>query len=292
MRNATTAVTALAPPWGMAVPGDASAQFHVLLDASGWLMIEGKPPLAMSSGDVVVLAPGVSHRIADDPSSICHRPFPLPGSGDHLLGSPSTPPQGLLVCGRYTANALESHPVLSGLPQVLHVRGDSANGERLGKIIELLGDETRATGGGGPPEGSDLVVDRLLDVLLIEVVRAWIIDRNTCPVGWLRGLGDAKLRPVLGQLHTDPAKDWTVARLAALAGLSRATFAKHFAAVVGEPPMTYLRRWRLLVAADLLRSTDLSLDAISHQVGYATSFAFSRAFSQEHGVAPSIYRRS
>ncbi len=136
--------------------------------------------------------------------------------------------------------------------------------------------------------GQEVVLDRLLDLLLIAVLRAWFARSDAPP--WYRALGD----PVVGQavrlLHHDPAHPWTVAGLAAKTGVSRAALARRFTELVGEPPMAFLTGWRLALAADLLRESDATVGAVARQVGYGSPFALSTAFKREHGVSPQEYR--
>lgn len=137
--------------------------------------------------------------------------------------------------------------------------------------------------------GQDAVLRRLLDLVLVLALRAWCASEAPSP--WFRALDDAEVGEALRLLHAEPAHRWTVAALAARAGLSRAAFAARFAHLVGEPPLTYLTGWRMTLAADLLRDTEDTVAAVAKAVGYEDPFAFSVAFKRNRGASPSDWRR-
>ena len=184
--------------------------------------------------------------------------------------------------------AAQDHPLLAALPATIHVAAARLRAtphwrEHLSSLAAELAE---------PCQGSAALVARLTEVLLIHAMRLspppW---RAECPnSGWLRGLHDELLQPALGAMHGAPGHAWTIARLAQLSGQSRSAFAAHFASVMGEPPMSYLARWRMFRARSLLRESELPLIAIAEQVGYGSAAAFSLAFSREHGVSPGAFR--
>ncbi len=133
-----------------------------------------------------------------------------------------------------------------------------------------------------------MAVPSLLDLLLVYMIRSWMAEGSGG--AWSAALGDPVAAAALRALHTDPAAPWTNERLAAESGVSRATLARRFTALVGRPPMAYLAWWRLTYAATLLRETPDPLSAIARRVGYGTPYAFSHAFSREFGTTPGRYR--
>jgi AraC-like DNA-binding protein len=139
--------------------------------------------------------------------------------------------------------------------------------------------------------GTSLVISRLLDVLFVQIVRAWADEQHSGGAGWIGALRDSTLARALALLHRDLARDWDVEGLARAAGASRATLGRRFAAEVGEPPLVYLARLRMQEAARRLQRSDASVSAIAHAVGYTSEFAFNRAFRRELGVPPGEYRR-
>ena len=152
-------------------------------------------------------------------------------------------------------------------------------------MTDLLTEELRAE-----RPGTQVAVTALLDLLLVHVFRTWYDDNPG--VGWGAALHDPTVGAALRAIHAEPARPWTVAELGALTGMSRAAFARRFSRLAGEGPLGYLTRWRMTLAADLLRRADAPLGAIGRQVGYTSEYAFANAFKREHGVAPGRYRRS
>ncbi|GGW38116.1 AraC-like DNA-binding protein [Streptomyces albaduncus] len=138
--------------------------------------------------------------------------------------------------------------------------------------------------------GQEVVLDRLLDLLVIAAPRAWSARPEAAPPAWYRARADPVVGPVQRLLQDDPAHPWTVAALAAKAGLSQAALARRFTELVGEPPMTYLTGRRLALAADRLRDTDATIGAIARQVGYGSAFALSTACKRAYGVSPQEWR--
>ena len=169
---------------------------------------------------------------------------------------------------------------MSLLPSLVHVRGV----ERLSTLVRLVGEEASDR-----KPGRDLVLTRLVEVLLIEALRA--TPGEDAPPGLLRGLADAHLVPALRQMHGQLARSWTVAQLAKMAGLSRSAFFERFQRTVALPPMEYLLAWRMAVAKDLLRRHDLSVGEVAERVGYGSASTFSTAFSRHVGRPPGRYAR-
>ncbi|MDL4815785.1 AraC family transcriptional regulator [Actinomadura opuntiae] len=139
--------------------------------------------------------------------------------------------------------------------------------------------------------GQDAVLHRLLDLVVVLALRAWCAGPGSALPAWYRALSDPAVGEALRLVHGDPARRWTVGALAAEVGMSRAAFAASFAALVGEPPLTYLTGWRMTLAADLLRDTDATVATVAREVGYEDAFAFSVAFKRTRGTSPSLWRR-
>jgi AraC-like DNA-binding protein len=134
------------------------------------------------------------------------------------------------------------------------------------------------------------VLDRLLDLLLIAVLRAWFARPDGQPPGWYRAHADPVVGPALRLLHHNPAHPWTVATLAHEVDVSRAALARRFHELVGEPPMTFLTSWRIALAADLLREPGATIGSVAEQVGYGSPFALSTAFKRIRGISPQQHR--
>jgi AraC-like DNA-binding protein len=187
----------------------------------------------------------------------------------------------VLLTGTYHLDGEVSGRLLRALPGVLVLR----EGDWHCPLIPLLADEIVKD-----EPGQEAVLDRLLDLLLIAVLRAWFARPGTDAPGWYRAYGDPVVGHALRLLHHSPAHPWTVAELAAAANVSRASLARRFNELVGEPPMAFLTSWRLALAADLLREPGATIGAVASQVGYGSPFALSAAFKRVRGVSPRRYR--
>ncbi|BCJ32137.1 AraC family transcriptional regulator [Actinocatenispora sera] len=249
------------------------AGFHMLLRGGGWLLRDGAEPVALGPGDLVFLPHGTAHVLSDAPSAAGAVPFdqarPDSGGGVEFL------------CGKYRLDRAITHPLLAELPDVVHLPAGPGRSADLRAAVELLGAELHAD-----RPGRQAVVTGLLDLLLVYLLRAGLDGAG----GWRRALWDAPVAAALEAMHTDPARPWRIEQLAALAGLSRATLVRRFARSVGQPPMSYLTRWRMTLAARLLRDTELPLSVVAARVGYASPFAFSHVFKRRLGLAPGQYR--
>jgi AraC-like DNA-binding protein len=173
-----------------------------------------------------------------------------------------------------------SETLLRLLPSIVVVPLDGSSEP----LVRMLADEIARD-----RAGQETVLDRLLDLLLIGAVRTWFSDPDH-DTGWFRAQSDPIVGPALRLVHDDPAHPWTIGELASRVGVSRATFARRFADLVGQPPMTYLAEWRLKLAADLLREPRHTIGAVASAVGYGTPFALSAAFRRERGESPRDYR--
>jgi AraC-like DNA-binding protein len=182
----------------------------------------------------------------------------------------------LLVCGYRSRGS--GVRLTSALPPAAVVAPDEPDCVTL---LELLD-----RGGDGPA----VVQDRLLDWLLTCTLHAWFATRAPDKPGWFTALADPVVGPALEALHAEPARRWTVEELAARGGAGRATFAKRFRRLVGDAPLSYLRSWRMTLAAEYLADPDITVGAVARRVGYSDAFTFSAAFKRERGVAPSTVR--
>ncbi|MEU0543961.1 AraC family transcriptional regulator [Nocardia sp. NPDC005978] len=280
-------------PWGMLLPPVLGAGFHVVLQGACWIIpnAETAQAIALSAGDVIFLRDGAGHILADHPDTPAAVPRPdqysahRPPIGAVTLGGDG--PLTSLLCGNYHLDGARRHPLLRQLPEFIHLPARHGHHPGLTAAIQLLGAELD-----DPRVGSHGIVPALIDSLLLYILRAWIEDQPAdVNVGWAAALRDPMIAPALAAMHEDPAAPWTVQSLADHAGLSRAAFAKRFATMVGEPPLSYLTHWRLTTAAKLLREADLPVSIVAARTGYTSEFAFGKAFKREYGLAPGQYRR-
>jgi len=280
-------------PWSVRHPPGVGAGFHVVLHGRCWLIpkLSTGPaePVRLEEGDVVFLSSGPEHVIADDPGTPVRVSKGARFRQDELIGTFDVGGEGeltSLLCGNYHLEQARPHPLVQQLPELIHLSTSGGRHPQLTSAVELLRTELD-----GPRIGSSGIVPALIDSLLLYILRAWMDDCPSRSPGWAGALRDPAVATALAAMHADPANGWTVESLAARVGLSRAAFAKKFNAMVGEPPLTYLTRWRMTTAARLLRESDASLAAVAARTGYGSEFAFAKAFKREYGQAPGGYRR-
>lgn len=268
-------------PWGRRYPVVPGAGFHVVLGGSCWLLPPEGPPVALAEGDVVFMPRGADHALADRADT------PLtetahPGE-PRVVDGPGA--RSTLLCGAYELDRAHTHPLLAELPEFVHLPARAGEHTPLRSVVDLLVAEVAER-----PLGSDAAVPALLDTMLLFLLRAWLEQPRERASGWAAALSDPVVAATLRAVHDDPAHAWSVAELAAQAKVSRATLARRFAATIGEPPLSYLARWRMLLAARLLRDTADPLAAVARAVGYSSEFAFAKAFKRYHGTPPGACR--
>lgn len=272
-------------PWGMKIAARDGVMFHIVTEGACWIRIPDGSPLRLLQGDLVLVPHGLDHELLDDPES---EPEPL----DVFLARPWLPVTGgqmtTLICGVYRSDPELAHPMLSALPAVVHFSASTMRTKpALAATLGLLTEELER-----PAPGGEALIQYLFDALFVYIVRAWADETAPERAGWLRALKDPSLSKALSRIHAEPAGAWTVESLAHEAGLSRAAFARRFTELVGEPPLAYLTRWRMVVAGRLLHSSEAPLAEVAGRVGYESEFAFSRAFKRSRGLPPAQFRRA
>lgn len=277
-------------PWGVEMPAlEGCLTFHVVTEGSCLLEVDGTThPLA--AGDLALVPHGRGHLLRSGPGArIAGRADLLPQDylGEHYsvlrLGGGGA--RTGLVCGVLEAERPGAEPLLDLLPPVLVVPArDAARPAWLPVLLGLLTEEVRHD-----RPGSEAVVTRLADVIVIQVVRGWLESGETGP-GWLLALRDPQVGAVVARVLRDPGADWTLTRLAREARMSRSAFAARFSELAGEPAMQYVTRRRMHVAGRAL-ARGARVGEVARQLGYGSEAAFSRAFKRVTGVAPGAVRR-
>lgn len=282
------------PPWSLAIRDE--APLALICQTRGDAVIAGdhSGTFRLGAGDVALTRGTENYVFADDPAtppSVVINPgqrcTTLSGEdlqfemslGLRSWGNSATGSSESIVCA-YEGRSEVSARLLDALPAVLVLRAD----EWDTPLIDLLSVEA---GRDGP--GQEAYLDRLLDLLLIGVLRTWF-DRDGNAPSWWQAEQDPVVGPALKLIYNNPAHPWTVGNLAAAVGCSRAVFARRFTDQVGEPPIAFLTGWRLALAADLLRGSEATIAAVARQVGYSTPFALSSAFKRSYGVSPNQHR--
>ena len=283
----------LSAPWGGWIAPTSAAVFHVVDRGECWLRLDGEKSAArLSGGDLAVLPRGRGHRLSDEPDTPARLIIPVddetpPEHERFAFGGGGAPT--VVLCGvvRFESEHRGAHPLITTLPPVIVVRAKGAGWPGLDATLRALADEA---GAGGP--GTETIVRRLSDVLFVLAVRAWAESRQGDRGGWIGALRDPRVGAALVLIHRDPGLGWTIASLASGIGMPRSAFAAHFGALVGEPPLRYLTRWRMNLAADALRGGDATVASVARRVGYRSEGAFSKTFKQHLGVSPGAYRRN
>jgi AraC-like DNA-binding protein len=264
--------------------------FHMITEGECYVEMVGQSPVHLVAGDAVIFPQGDAHRMTSAPGIpaatgakldvlLSRRPRQLVYGGGGAVTR--------LVCGYLACDARLARMLLAGLPAVVkvNVRG-SAAGAWLESSLRYALSEARS-----PRPGGMGVLAKLSEVLFIEFLRIYMNQQMPSAKGWLAGVGDRVVGAALGLLHKQPARAWTLEDLAKEVGTSRSVLAEKFQSIVGIAPIQYLTQWRMLLAANLLSTSNATLIQIAEEVGYQTDTAFSRAFSREYGVPPAKWRR-
>ncbi|WP_327232794.1 AraC family transcriptional regulator [Streptomyces sp. NBC_01317] len=285
------------PPWSLRVEDRAPISVVTMVRGDAWVIPDNGDPVLLCPGDVAVMRGPDAYTIADDldtplqivvgPEQRCNTTegedvTETMALGVRTWGDDSRTGSSVMLSGTYQAPSEIGRRLLAALP-VLLVRPAEAGPNPL---VALLADEI-----GKDEIGQELVLDRLLDLLLVSVLRTWLAVPGSGAPAWYRAQSDPVVGPALRLLHEQPGKAWTVASLADTVGVSRAGLARHFTHLVGEPPMAYLTGWRLTLAADLLREPDATVATVARRVGYSGAFALSAAFKRVRGVSPQQFRK-
>jgi len=269
--------------WGVRYSAFGEPSFCAVLEGSCRLTVDGHRPLTLEAGDFVLLAATPGFTMSSLEPGRLERFDPQVTSrvlGEVRHGTRGGRPDVRLLGGWFAFGSTDTALLMSLLPSLVHVRGV----ERLSTLVRLVGEEASER-----RAGRELVLTKLVEVLLIEALRA--TPGDDAPPGLLRGLADARLAPAIRQMHSQLARSWTVSLLARTAGMSRSAFFERFTNTVGLPPMEYLLAWRMAVAKDLLLREDVNLDEVAEHVGYGSASTFSTAFSRHVGRPPGRYSR-
>ena len=281
----------LDPPWSMRIADESPLTLVAITRGEAWLLPEHDDPRRLGPGDVAILRgpdpytlagdPGTAPQVIIHPGNRCatpdgHEVSLMSFMGVRTWGNSQTG-ETVMLNGTYEGEGEVSRRLLKALPPLIVLPADAWESPLVG----LLADEIAKDA-----PGQEAVLDRLLDLLLIAVLRAWFARPDAQAPAWYRAYGDPVVGKVLRLIHNDPAHPWTIAKLAGEAGLSRAALARRFTELVGEPPMAFLTDWRLSLAADLLLEPQATVGSVAHQVGYGSPFALSTAFKRVRGISP------
>lgn len=274
--------------WALAFGAGDGIRCYAVTTGACWLSFEDSAgSVQLMTGDFVLLPSGRACRLSSSPEvppTDAMRFFEaVPVGGNAVLNGGG----GCTGVGGYFGFAgLHAGLLLDGLPAVVHISGEVEKAA-LRQSIERLMRELRE-----PQPGSELLAEHLMQALLIEALRLHLLDRSRPGQGWLSALADRQMHSVISAMHGAPGRKWTLASLAHVAGMSRSSFAVRFKNIVGEPAMNYLTRWRMLVAADRLTASGMSIAAVSALVGYGSESAFGVTFKRVIGHSPRQYAKA
>jgi AraC-like DNA-binding protein len=291
-------------PWGFAVPAMERAApllspgterligYHLVTEGEASVRLEGAAAVPLVAGDIAIFPHGHPHTVTNGaPTELIDSgvaignflagrlsPFRIGGGGEATR----------FVCGYFGCERHAARLFLNGLPPMIKInaRGDAAGEWLEGSIRHLLSEAAS-----GRP-GRTVLLSKMAEALFIETLRRYMERLPPEQIGWLAGARDPVVGTALALLHRKPSHPWTVAELASEVGSSRAVVAKRFTRLLGEPPLTYLARWRLQLAARQLQTTQQVILQVASDVGYESEAAFNRAFKREFGVPPAQYRKT
>lgn len=255
-------------------------------------LTSGGDTFEIGAGDLLLMPNDASHLMGSDleVAAVDGESLVRPGTNDSMMrieyggGGETT----RFVCGFLTCDKRLCRPVLDALPGMLRVPfGNDPTATWFKSLLQLGTEETSAK-----RPGSDTVLAKLSELLFVEAIRRYGESMHAEQTGWLAGLRDRYVGKVLTLMHQRPGHDWTMDALAVEVGLSRSALAQRFTDLIGQPPMQYLTRWRLTVAAQRLRSDPTTLASIAEQIGYDSEAAFNRAFKREFGMPPAAWRKT
>ncbi|MBL0939495.1 MAG: AraC family transcriptional regulator [Gemmatimonadaceae bacterium] len=294
----------LGAPWRIGLPASGTLSFYVVARGGGWVQVAGTipegphgpaqpyPPVALSAGDILLLPRGQAHWLVDHPSTktapleLDHQACPRPWIGDHAVFGGDGPVTSLVIGHFRFGGSAAGNPLLGTFPAILHIPASAAvPGSPLAGIMPLILGESAA-----PGPGSNIVLARLADLLLIHALRYWIANAGAHTCG-LHAVVNPNIGRALRLIHARPAESWTVDSLAQSVDMSRSAFSALFTRLVGEPPLMYVTRWRMTQAALRLEASEESVATVAEHVGYANPVAFAKAFTRVQGVGPGAWRR-
>lgn len=283
------------PPWGVEVPRQPGVmRFHLVSSGQLWIRVEGEAPVRLEAGMLGLVPHGAAHVLSDTADRPSRPLADLLAMGRqdadgmlHVGEAVAAPgPPDIVVCGHIAFEEPLAHPLFGDLPAVVSLGGAQGGIDAAwaSATLKMLWREQSRTDAGGLA-----MRRRLSEIFFIHAARAYL-QRQGERARFVAALADPGLSRALVALHAAPGRAWTVEALAAQAGASRAAFAARFGQMVGLPPIAYLTRWRLLVAARQLRETTRPVKAIAGQAGYGSMRAFERAFAAQFNELPGQYR--
>jgi AraC-like DNA-binding protein len=283
----------LSTPWGMTLPPmPGHLWFHVVTSGGARLEVDADDAAWLAPGDVALVPHGRGHVLRSAagvaaPGIMELGPAPLTERYELIRHGGGGDP-AVLICGAVRFEHPAARSLVGLFPGTLHIAAsDDPRAVSMQRAFGLMAAEARAFRPGG-----DAVITRLADILVIQAIRVWLESAPAAQTGWLGALRDPLIGRALALVHREPARDWTVAALADELAMSRSAFAARFTALVGEPAMQYVTRWRMHLAQDALEREGVTVGELADRLGYRSEAAFARAFKRVTGTPPGAVRRA
>ena len=281
----------LSAPWGMSLPAmEGYVWFHAAITGSFVLDPEYGTPVGISAGELALVPHGTGHRLysgADVPTpDILSLDREIVSDRYETLRYGGGGPEVYVICGAVRLEHPAAHHLVRSLPATIVVSTQADDTEWLHSTLRLLGSEARQA-----RPGSEAVITRLADIIVIQAIRAWLDADPAARTGWLGALRDPLIGRAIALIHADPGHPWSVATLASRLSMSRSAFAARFTELVGETAMAYVTGWRMHVAFAALQGGAKTVAQLSDELGYRSEAAFARAFKRVMGLPPGAVRR-
>lgn len=278
-----------AEPWGLDEPETECGTFHVIISGNAQVTVPNqKKSIYLETGDIIVFPTGLAHQIGGgntDEFLSGYRALDIIKCGKNPFESGDK--ASTILCGYFQYEKQTLLPLIRDMPDILHIKNqEKPDLNWINTLIESLVDESRSHKPGG-----DVVIDRLTEVFIIQMLR-WHINNRQNVQGYFKALADDRLSRVLGLMHKHPEKDWTVECLGSAVCMSRTAFARHFSDIVGMSPLSYLRQWRMYTAYNILIDSKEPMHNVANKVGYKSEAAFGKAFKKVIGISPGQVRKN
>jgi len=270
--------------------GEHLVLYHLLTEGECSVIFDGMPPIQLRAGDVILIPHGDAHTMASPATARQNAQMDMQAvlrERPRVLDFGGTGEAGRFICGYMACDPRLLRPILEALPRAVTV--SLRSGGESHWLERSIGDALEEAS--SPKPGGESVLAKLSEVMVVETLRRYIAQISSDQRSWLGGLRDQMVGKSLALMHEQPAHPWTVDTLAKSIGVSRSVLAERFTHFVGQPPIQYLAKWRMALAANYLSRTSLSLTRVAEEVGYETAAAFNRAFRREYGHPPATWRR-
>jgi len=275
----------LAAPWGISIPEKGIPRFHIGLSGSCFVGSSNHPPVQIQQNDIAMLPGGGEHWIADKPGrslatseragEACELGTPLFQEGEIT---------NHIMCGIVNYDREVEHPIFDALPEVIHFPKLKTD-EPIWMTVALMNSEVQRIDSIDSP-----IIDRLTEVLFLQLLYHYA-HNNKGVNGFLAALKDRRLHQAIALIHKMPEQEWSLESLGNQVGMSRATLVRHFESAIGMSPMSYIRRWRITKAYNLVKYTSTSLEQIATVVGFSSAGSLNKAFQRYYQYTPAELRR-